>query len=247
MVVATCNVGRKAGTGPTRAYLKRVEAGVPRGRNLTAILFQEIDEGDPANEHQLIRDIFTKGRGWNTAAMDTLEPLVWRDGDVTAWHRAGGTVIARSMGGIPRQSPPRKVSTTMLAADKPSDALVAFIGGHGPAGAFNGHRAAAIKARLVDGWWAHHRETKAAVRTARRAEADVVVAQDTNRRGGPKWHRRQVLATLARLIDRIAVIAGRGRRARVIRTGEIHNPTEALHPCRWAEIATQPKNTKETP
>ena len=241
VVVATCNVGRKAGVALTRSYLEAVRNGVPQGRHLTVIFFQEIGEGDlpGVDEHQLLRDVFRRADGWHLAAMGTREPIAWR-AKVGDWHPVGPVEIDHAMKGLAHQTPGRTVQNLLLG-DATSDRLASFIGAHPPAGAWNGHRAPGIKRILLAGWARVFAVTQTTMRLALDVGADVFVAQDTNRRRIPKWLRRQVDAVARRVIDRIAAVAGRGRRAKVTDTGEIHNPFEGLHPCRWAAYTIRPK------
>ncbi len=241
VVAATANVGRAAGTDRTRAYLEQIASGVPRGRDLTVVMFQEIGAGDIAHDELgLVKEAFPRSKGWHTEALDTQEPMVWR-GNQVDWRRRGGTAVVRTMSGIAGYSPGRKTGTTLLRGVG-VDCLVSTIGGHYPAGAYNGYRPAAVKARLVEGWNAHHAGVKAAIRLARRAEADVIVGMDVNRRNSPRWHRGQVLGTPRGVIDRLALIPGRGREAELMETGELENGVgEGFHPCRWASYEVRLK------
>lgn len=240
---ATINAGRKGTPAQTRAYFERIRDSIS-GRDITTLHFQEIDGGDVANEHQLLREVFTEADGWHLEGMGTQTPILWRDGE-RRWELAGPEIVDHVMAGIPRQSPGRSVVVVVLQ-EIDGDGLLVLINTHFPIG-YRDHRAPAVMAKLLAGWADVQAAVKRYIRLGRRYEGDTIATADTNRNYTPAWFVRQVLATAARLIDRIVLAAGRGRIAKVLRMWTIPNGIgEPFHPARCATWLIHPRKKEKT-
>lgn len=189
-----------------------------------ALLLNEIDEADAADEHGLLSSAF---RPWQDHAWDTREPIL------TKGVRVRRSQSIRGAKGVRRQSPARPVHEVIV--DGGPDPDIVLIGGHLPAGAKNGWRAPLVRVVLVAEYARMWRLIRKRVRHHVRKGRHVVVAMDFNWRTLTRLHRRQGTLT-AHGPDRIFVIPARGWVARRPRHGFIELPVEKLHGLLWAVV-----------
>lgn len=193
-----------------------------------ALLLNEVDEADAADEHGILSTAF---RRWEDHAWDSREPIL------TKGLKVKRSRSYRAARGVARQSPSRPLHEVIL--DGGDDPDTVLIGGHYPAGAHNGQRPARVKVQLVAEYARMLAIHQARIRHHRRAGRHVVWAMDVNWRAFPRLHRAE--GTLrAHGPDRVRVIPARGWEVACRRKGVVDLPVEALHPLLWALIEFRP-------
>lgn len=190
-----------------------------------ALFLNEIDEADAADEHGILSTAFRK---WEDNAWGSREPILTKGVEV---KRSRSLRAAR---GVARQSPARPIHEVVIdGGDGRPD--VVLIGGHYPAGAHNGQRAARVRVQLVTEYarmLALHRRR---IRHHRRKGRHVIWAMDVNWRRFPRLVAAE--GTLrAHGPDRVRVIPARGYHAHRRDHGAVDLPVEPLHRLEWADV-----------
>lgn len=236
LAVGFANVGRGT-VAQTRAAIHAIATKMDTF-DQAALLLNEVDEADTADEHGLLSAAF---RTWEDHAWDTREPILTRG---LTTKRAHSRVAAR---GVPHQSPARPINEVTI--DGGTDPDIVLIGGHLPAGAHNGHRAPVVKAQLVVQYVAMLRQLRKRIRHHRKAGRHVVWAMDVNWRHLPRLALDEGTLT-AHPPDYVRVIPARGWTAHRLRVGNTPLPIEQLHRLEWAVVEFRPVKQhppKETP
>lgn len=113
VVFITANLGRHVGTKAFRENLNRIHRHAGGG---TVIGFQEIDENDGPNEHQIIREAM--GKVFDFAGWSTHEPIALG----SKWSVRRDNVIKGSTG-LARLSPARKITECLAEYDNGAEIL----------------------------------------------------------------------------------------------------------------------------
>jgi len=148
----------------------------------------EIDEGDPGNEHRMVRLAF--GRGPDDADTDvrnmpTREPI-FAGSD---WHM-GEVATLVGMRGIVHASPTRLVSGCQIT-HAATGYVVPVITWHGPTHAYNGPHDAPHRAELIDGWGHCFDVGRRAIAAQVDQGRPVIFVGDMNRHDMPLVHPRE--------------------------------------------------------
>lgn len=197
-----------------------------------ALLLNEIDEADTADEHGEFSAAF---RQWEGHAWTTREPIL------TKGVKVKRTLSIRAAQGVARQSPARRVHEVIV--DGGSEPDLVLMGGHPPAGAKNGRRAAKVKALLVVQYLVMWRLIRRRVRHHQKAGRHVVVAMDGNWRAMPALHRAEALV-IKHGPDFIRVVPATGWTVRAPRRGDVDLGIEAMHRLLWAVLSFRRINTR---
>ncbi|WP_117210559.1 hypothetical protein [Allorhizocola rhizosphaerae] len=182
MVFVTANIGRDytGGASKISSTLERIRGNVNNASNGRPrfIGWQEIDEDDPAEEMQILKDVYPSDTGWERSLNRTLPdgttqplkvPAVAHDAQKTE-HR-----VAFGSSGLESASPTRWITITRF-----DNQNISFINTHFIAGAFGDcdNRCA----ERLDRWKAHWESLKDQVAREHNAGYNVVVTGDFNRR-----------------------------------------------------------------
>jgi hypothetical protein len=226
LTVAFANIGR--GTPEQTRDAIALIAAQMLAFDTAALLLNEVDEADTADEHGLLSTAFRK---WEDHAWDSREPILTKGVKV---KRSSTRKAAR---GVTRQSPARPIHEVIV--DGGDDPDIVLIGGHYPAGARNGQRAARTKAALVSEYVRMQAIHRTRIRHHRRAGRHIIWAMDANWRHFPKMHRAE-----GELInhgpDYIRVIPARGWEAVKAPSRKNNLPVEPLHKLLWAVVVFRP-------
>ena len=226
LAVAFANIGR--GTPEQTRDAVALIAAQMLTFDRAALLLNEIDEADAANEHGILSTAF---RQWQDHAWDSREPILTKGLAAKRWSSR------RAARGVARQSPARPIHEVLI--DGGDDPDVVLIGGHFPAGAKNGKRPPLARVALVTEYARMLQILRRRIRHHRRAGRHVIWAMDVNWRSLPKLHRAEGELT-SHGPDYIRVIPARGWEARRLRRGAVDLPVERLHRLEWAVVAFSP-------
>lgn len=230
--LATANIGRNIGAAGVRADMTAIKK---LGR--VVVGWQEIDEGDPAEEHIILNDVFR--RKFRNAGMSTRVPISVH-GDFHI-KREKVTLAAK---GIPHASPVRVITEVMVVAKsrfwrKRLEPIV-FINLHYPAGAFNNKREKNQEAR-EDRWRDTYKKHQERLEYwADKRGFTVFWTGDVNRMDMPKVHKDEKIID-SKGIDDIRVIE-RSTNVKVLRKGRLRSRSD--HDAKYAVIKLSPKGNR---
>lgn len=234
LAVGFANIGR--GTPEqTRVAIQRISDKMV-GYVQAALLLNEVDEADQADEHGLLSTAF---RVWQDHAWHSREPILTKG----LYTRREHSFPAAP--GVPHQTPARQIHEVII--DGGADPDIVLIGGHYPAGAHNGHRSPVVYALLMAGYARMQFVHRSRIHHHHRVGRHVVWAMDVNWRAHfPRLHRAE--GTLAEHgPDLIRVAPASGWAAHRIHWGSVPLPVEQLHRLEWAVVEFRPITTKEIP
>lgn len=228
-VYAVGNFGRAKRVGQVVSSMRRVAEKLRLlGRRAGAVLFcNEIDEGDKTrpSDHNLLRDIF---KTWVRAHMGRKDPIL------TLGLKQRKRRWFKAAPGVPHQSPSRQINESVIPAKKKGEPATVLLGGHYPAGAYNGERPEAIRRMLVAGYDSMQALHAARIQEHHRAGNHVVWGMDCNNRHFDRLHRAEVQVA-HHGPDYIRVVPAPGWVFVVDDHGEIPMDIEKLHPCLWVD------------
>jgi len=126
MLIITANIGRNIGTAAVESDMRRIKRFVRLSGNKAVIGFQEIDEADPADEHEILGKVFDH---WHKANFNSRVPIV-----ASPKAKVVKTKAIALHAGIPHTSPPR-IATEIWVKHRDDQKPVVYLNWHIVAGA----------------------------------------------------------------------------------------------------------------
>ena len=226
MKLVTANIGRKSSVAGVWSDVRKVKNAAPGA----IVGWQEIDEGDPADEHRILRKVLRRAN--RLIGMRTKVPISLP----RRRYRVLEKRIVFAAKGIPHVSPTRWVVET-LVQDKRNAAIVfVVINVHYPAGAWNAKKNERAEADRMEGWKDMFGVHKARVKYWHDKGVTVFWVGDVNRMDMPKVHPKEV-QVVTKGIDSISYIEGNVL-VKAIRTGVIILKSD--HNAHWAVFHLSP-------
>lgn len=243
--VVSANIGRANPASVAKKAIKKVrDKSAPNGYPIVG--WQEIDEDDKGDEHQMIKDVF--GGRYQNLFMDRNDS---NTGDERYKTREPMTipktweVVSRQVhfthGGLGGVSPSRYITQAHIRHKKYSKLSFVLLNTHYVAGAFNGESDQHEKWRKVH-WHNHFKKHKQIVANLVKKGHTVIWTGDPNRRAGmPKVHPNE--KRFFKGIDKIGLICPDGQRAawsHSAAAAPLPLPVEAIHKAHIVEFVWKP-------
>lgn len=220
--LATSNIGRKSSVAGVWKDIRKIRKALPKA----VVGWQEIDEADPATEHEIMRNVLAKTN--NLVGMRTKVPV----SVPRSRYRVKSKRVVYATAGIPHVSPTRWITEVHLE-DKQNAAIeFVVLNLHYPAGAWNAKRNERAEADRMHGWNEMREVHKERVKYWHDKGVTVFWVGDVNRMAMPKVHPKEVQVVTAG-IDSISYIEG-DVKVKVITTG--HIVLNSDHDARWVEF-----------
>lgn len=217
MKIITANIGR---TGMTAARVREDLRKIKRQRGAKFIGFQEIDEADQANEHQILNSVFKRNP---KVGMKHMDPIV---------GARGASVISRQIvkacDGIDGVTPTRWITAAVWQY---RGKRFVHVNTHFPAFAFNG-KDESFQDEVMAAWQEQFRKLSEVVKHFNDQGYTVFWTGDVNRVDMPKVHPKERQLVTAG-IDSISVIEGEYK-VRVRNKG--HLSLNSDHDARWVQV-----------
>lgn len=223
MKLVTANIGRKSSVAGVWSDVRKIRTHAPGA----IVGWQEIDEADPAEEHDILKAVLAKSN--RLIGMRTKVPISLP----RSRYRVIEKRVVFAAKGIPHVSPTRWVVETLVQDKRNAAIEFVIINVHYPAGAWNAKTHERAEAERDDAWEDMFRVHKARVKYWHDKGVTVFWVGDTNRMSMPKVHpdERQVVTAG---IDSISFIQG-DVRVKVLRAGTIELNSD--HNAKWVDFS----------
>ena len=224
MRLVTANIGRKSSIAGVWSDVREIKAKSPGA----IVGWQEIDEADPAPEHEILKKVWAKSHRF--VGMRTKVPIsIPRNR-----YRVLEKRVVFAAKGIAHVSPTRWVVETLVQDKRNAAITFVIINVHYPAGAWNADTHERAEEARDEAWNDMFRVHKARVKHWHNKGYTVFWVGDVNRMAMPKVHpdERQVVT---RGIDSISFIpCDTGVRVKVLHSGIIELFSD--HNASWVEF-----------
>lgn len=226
MKLATANIGRKSSIAGVWSDVREIRTKVPGA----IVGWQEIDEADPAPEHDILKQVLSKSN--RLVGMRTKVPI----SVPRSRYRIKSKRVVYAAKGIPGVSPTRWIVETELEDKRNAAITFVVLNVHYPAGAWNAKTHERAERERDEAWEDMFRVHKGLVNYWHKKGVTVFWVGDTNRMAMPKVHpdERQVFT---KGIDSISFIEGNVK-VKVVQMGTIELFSD--HNGHWVEFQLTP-------
>lgn len=222
MKLVTANIGRKSSVAGVWSDVRKIRTQAPGA----IVGWQEIDEADPANEHEILKKVLAKSN--RLIGMRTKVPISLPRNRYRVLEKR----VVFAAKGIPGVSPTRWVVETLVQDKRNAAIEFVVINVHYPAGAWNSKTHERAERERMSGWQDMFEVHQNRVAYWHKRGITVFWVGDVNRMAMPKVHPNEKQVVTAG-IDSISYVEG-DVKVKVLHIGTIDLNSD--HNAKWVEF-----------